>query len=208
MLSIMAVTVTPAADLDRMQKSLEQQFGKAMVGVMGELKQLLTDSKLLSDQEKLQRANDFFNRRIRFADDKTTWARDDYWATPVELLGKGAGDCEDFSIAKYFALRDLGIPEAKLRLIYVKARMGGATSLVFQAHMILAYYAQPDAEPWILDNLIGDIRPASRRPDLMPVFSFNSEGMWVGGGNQAQPIDRLSRWKELLLRMRAEGSDN
>ena len=40
----------------------------------------------------------------------------DYWATPIEFMGTGAGDCEDYAIAKYFSLINLGIPEDKLRI--------------------------------------------------------------------------------------------
>jgi hypothetical protein len=73
--------------------------------------------------------------------------------------------------------------------------------------MVLAYYATPQAEPLILDNLIGEVRAASRRPDLTPVFSFNSEGLWQGVGQQSagDPVARLSRWREVLAKARAEG---
>ena len=74
--------------------------------------------------------------------------------------------------------------------------------------MVLAYYAQPEAEPLVLDNLINDIRPASRRPDLVPVFSFNSDGVFTGGAKETAPsagTGRLSRWEDLLKRARAEG---
>jgi hypothetical protein len=75
--------------------------------------------------------------------------------------------------------------------------------------MVLAYYPQPEAEPLVLDNLIGDIRPASRRPDLVPVFSFNSEGVFTGvsakDSNPAAGVGRLSRWEDLLKRAHAEG---
>ena len=75
--------------------------------------------------------------------------------------------------------------------------------------MVLAYYLQPDAEPLVLDNLIGEIRPASRRPDLVPVFSFNSDGVFAGvSGKESTPVGgtgRLSRWEDLLKRARAEG---
>jgi len=76
-----------------------------------------------------------------------------------------------------------------------------------QAHMVLAYYATPAAEPLILDNLISEVRPASRRPDLVPVFSFNSDGLWQGVGAQAagDPVSRLSRWRDVLAKARAEG---
>ena len=99
-----------------------------------------------------------------------------------------------------------GVPQAKLRLVYVRAIVGGPGGAV-QAHMVLAYYSAPGAEPLILDNLIGEIRPASRRPDLEPVFSFNSEGLWQGTGAQSagDPVARLSRWREVLAKARAEG---
>lgn len=77
--------------------------------------------------------------------------------------------------------------------------------------MVLVWYATPDAEPLVLDNLINDIRPASRRSDLLPVFSFNSQGIWQGvAGKEPQStggIGRLSRWQDLLQRARQEGFD-
>ena len=95
------------------------------------------------------------------------------------------------------------MPATRLRLVYVRAQLGGAS----QPHMVLAFYSQPDSEPLILDNLISDMRPASRRPDLVPVFSFNSEGLWQGAGAQGagDPLARLTRWREVLAKARAEG---
>ena len=137
------------------------------------------------------------------------WKQSDFWATPMETLGHGKGDCEDFAIAKYFTLLAAGMEMSQLRLIYVKAKMGGPASNITQAHMVLAYYSSADAEPQILDNLVGDILPASRRQDLTPVFSFNSQGIWAGitasGTNKSTGTNRLSRWQELLTRARAEG---
>ena len=92
-------------------------------------------------------------------------------------MGRAAGDCEDFAIAKYMTLLMLGIGNQNLRLIYVRAKVGGATV----AHMVLGFYPQPTEEPMILDNLITSVRAASQRSDLAPVFSFNSEGLWAGG---------------------------
>ncbi len=161
----------------------------------------------IPEDQQLGLVNDFFNRHIRFEDDISHWKQKDYWATPLETLGSGAGDCEDYTIAKYISLIQLGVPVERLRLIYVKAQIGGQSSRVFQAHMVLGYYSQPNAIPLILDSLIPGIEAADKRTDLRPVFSFNSEGLWVG--NQAQPqIDptaRLSRWRDVLNRMKQEG---
>lgn len=168
-------------------------------------------SAMNAAEDKLRRVNEFFNRRIRFVDDREGWGQGDYWATPMETLAKGQGDCEDFTIAKYFTLLAAGLPNEQLRLVYVKARIGGPSSSLQQAHMVLAYYAAPDAEPLVLDNLITEIRPASRRPDLTPVFSFNSQGIWAGATGGTAPsaggIGRLSRWQDLLQRARREGFD-
>lgn len=164
-----------------------------------------------SELDRLARVNDFFNRQIVFDDDMATWGQADYWATPSETLGMGRGDCEDFVIAKYFTLRQLGLASERLRLIYVRARTGTGTGVSAQAHMILAYYAQPNEEPLVLDNLISDIRPASRRPDLVPVFSFDQDGLFTGSPGKPDVkiggVGRLSRWEDLLRRARLEGFD-
>ncbi|MCX7148165.1 MAG: transglutaminase-like cysteine peptidase, partial [Rhodocyclales bacterium] len=124
---------------------------------------------------------------------------------------QGRGDCEDFAIIKYYSLRDAGVPLAKLRLVYVKATLNGPAGPYQQAHMVLAYYPTPNAEPLVLDNLIAEIRPASQRRDLQPVFSFNSEAIWNGaGGNAAKGAGgtgQLTRWQDLLQRARKEGFD-
>lgn len=168
--------------------------------------QLLSEARDLPEQSKLRVVNDFFNRNIRFEDDQALWGQADYWASPLETLSAGAGDCEDFSIAKYFTLKAIGIPTVRLRLIYVRAQIGGPASGISQAHMILAYYSSPDSEPLVLDSLISEIRSASRRVDLSPVFSFNSDGIWPGAGTgHAADTSRLSRWRDLLARARKEG---
>ena len=72
--------------------------------------------------------------------------------------------------------------------------------------MVLAYYATPLAEPLVLDNLTTEIKPASQRRDLQPVFSFNGEGIWNGvAGKGPGGPGSLSRWTDLLQRARHEG---
>jgi len=192
-----------AASDTQMVDGAMQRYGATGATAVREWRALVASLPGKAEELQLRSVNDFFNRRVRFADDQEIWNQPDYWATPIETLGRGAGDCEDFALAKYFSLREAGVDAAKLRLIYVRARIGGPDSSITQAHMVVGYYATPDAEPQVLDNLIGDIRPASRRPDLSPVFSFNSEGVYAGGS--VSSIERLTRWKGLLLRMRSEG---
>lgn len=193
-----------APDLDKTQALALQRYGAHAAETVGAWRRMIEESRDLPDNDKLNKVNAFFNRRILFQDDIVVWQQADYWATPLEFMGRGAGDCEDFAIAKYITLQMLGIRNERLRLIYVRAKSGSTMSI---AHMVLGFYPQPTEEPLVLDNLISSVRPASQRPDLAPVFSFNSDGLWVGGAttSAADPTTRLSRWRDVLDRMRQEG---
>ena len=193
--------------LDQVEITAGRRYGADVVRQVREWRETLASLQNVPEREQLKEANRFFNRKLNFLDDIDIWQNTDYWATPLESLAKRAGDCEDFVIAKYISLRLLGVADEKLRLIYVRARIGGGRSSLTQAHMVLGYFATPTAEPLVLDNLVGDILPASRRDDLFPVFSFNSNGLWVGNETaaRARPSERLSRWRDLIARMREEG---
>jgi predicted transglutaminase-like cysteine proteinase len=197
------------ADFERLLATFSQRWGVSVVTRFNAWQGMLQTARGVSDAERLKRVNDFFNRQIRFGEDSAIWNQPDYWATPLETLGLGSADCEDFSIAKYYSLKEAGVAPEKLRLIYVRAKIGTSDAVASQAHMVLAYYAKPEAEPLVLDNMVSEIRPASRRPDLVPVFSFNSAGVFTGvSGNEATPAagtGRLSRWEDLLKRAKAEG---
>jgi predicted transglutaminase-like cysteine proteinase len=183
-----------------------RSLGPQAVQGVAQLQPLLASLVQADDLARLEALNRFFNSRVVFAEDLQVWHVEDYWASPLETLQQGRGDCEDYAIAKYFSLLAAGIPAARLRLVYVRLQIGGAGG-PSQPHMVLAFYEQAQAEPLILDNLVTEIRPASRRPDLTPVFSFNSEGLWQGNGSQrmGDPVERLSRWREVLRKARAEG---
>lgn len=155
--------------------------------------------------EQLTGINRFFNQTIRWQSDAEIYGETDFWATPTETLGLGRGDCEDFTIAKYVSLRQLGVPSDQLRLTYVKLQMIGGRS---QAHMVLAWYETPGSIPLILDNANAQILPASQRRDLRPVFSFTSDALWIAGNRQNEninPSSRLSQWRQMLNRAQAEG---
>jgi len=182
--------------------SIAAQFGQAARNRVVAWQNLIVNNKGDSEWESIHVVNAFFNR-VRFISDKKHWHRNDYWATPVEFLSTNGGDCEDFSIAKYFTLRELGVPDEKLRITYVKALR------LNQAHMVLAYYETPDSDPLILDNLIDNIRPASRRHDLLPVYSFNGKNLWMSkqrgqGRRVAGGSQRINLWRDLNIRMKRE----
>ena len=155
-------------------------------------------ARSLTDAQTIQKVNDFFNQ-VPYYTDQELWGVDDYWATPIEMLGAYGGTCHDYVIAKYLTLKELGIPIERLRLTYVEALKQG------QAHMVLAYYAKPDADPLILDNLIPEILPASRRTDLEPVYSFNDDDLWVSGGAVKKGgAAQVRQWRNLVEKLNRE----
>lgn len=149
------------------------------------------------DTEPLGAANAYFNR-IPAVEDIVHWGQEDYWATPAETISSSGADCEDVATTKSFTLRVLGVPVRRLRTVYVRA--GASRS----AHMVLAYYRTPQSDPLILDNLEGSIRPASDRPDLVPVYTFNDEDLVVVGQGQRVSPSSNRKWRDLLARLEAE----
>jgi predicted transglutaminase-like cysteine proteinase len=203
---IFSLIVSADINPHKMQQVMQTRYGNDGILLLDAWNRMLDDASNATAQEKLSQVNQFFNRNVRYTEDNILWKKSDYWATPVEIMGTRAGDCEDYTIAKYLSLLQLGVANEQLRLIYVKAQIGGPRSKIFQAHMVLGYYPTSDAIPLILDSLTSTIEPANNRPDLHPVFSFNSEGLWVGNqSTQADPTARLSRWRDLLARVNEEG---
>lgn len=161
---------------------------------------LMKEKRDAPEMVKLESVNNFFNR-LEFVDDSIHWGKDDYWATPREMLISNGGDCEDFATAKYFTLRRLDIPDEKMRLTYVKSLK------LNQSHMVLSYYPDPAADPLVLDNLINAILFASQRPDLIPVYNFNAQGLWLTRKQNSFRLggaERMSLWRELQIRFSRE----
>lgn len=190
-----------AAALQQLRQSYSLEAmrrGAALNKLLGELANAPVDKQLIE-------VNRFFNQ-FRYREDIDQWGEKDYWATPQEFIGTQIGDCEDFVIAKYFALRKLGVPDKRLYLTYVKALKQNA------AHMVLSYFETPRSTPQILDNYNPRILPASQRKDLLPVYSFNANSLFLNnasaGLGKSLPTDKIknSKWKALLANIRKESS--
>lgn len=163
---------------------------------------LIKQNQSKSEPEKLRLVNDFFNR-IRYVSDLEHWGVEDFWATPAELLASNGGDCEDYAIAKYFTLVAMHVDPNKLKITYVKARVNNKMI----AHMVLTYYTQPNAVPLVLDSLNKQIRPATQRPDLTPVYAFNGDGLWIVKSrteNRVGGSGKIRFWNEMKSRMGKE----
>ena len=206
-LSSVGGTQAGTEDFARLEGLASERYGSEAARRVSSWRDLLASAASRDERRQIRMINEFFNRNVVYQSDQELWGKPDYWATPLETLGRAGGDCEDYSIAKYASLRMLGIPDSRLRLFYVHARLGATASNATEVHMVLGYYPTEDAEPLILDNLITDIRPASRRSDLSPVFSFNSEGLWPEGvsASAGSSTARLSNWRGVLERMQADG---
>ncbi|WP_029146557.1 transglutaminase-like cysteine peptidase [Methylophilus sp. 5] len=187
-----------------MLEKVRQRYGEEAYQNVMRLNEMFAQIAGASEMTKVNMVNDFTNQHVLFVDDITLWGVEDYWASPLETFGKGAGDCEDFSIAKYTLLKKLGVSQDKLRLTYVRARMPSGS---IRPHMVLTYYATPNSDPLVLDNLNFELLPASRRGDLSPVFSFNDKGLFVANNPnmRAGSPSNISKWRDVLTRMRQDG---
>ena len=121
----------------------------------------------------LKKMADNVNRLVnqkRYISDNKNWGKSDYWATPVEFLKRG-GDCEDFAITKYTALRTLGVPENRMRVAIVHDKQKNIP------HAVLIVYTEQG--PYILDNQNKQLVDADRIGRYRPIFSINRTAWWL-----------------------------
>lgn len=202
-LLILSVCADPNFFTQATLEKVEAKYGEYAKRRVESLNKLMSSLGATNTDDKLEKVNVFFNQ-MQFVSDKMLWGVEDYWATRMEFIGKGAGDCEDFVIAKYFTLKQLGVPTEKLFFTYVKA-------VKFQqAHMVLTYYETPTSIPLVLDNINGKILPATKRGDLIPVYSFNGDALYLAkqqGLGQIVPsgMKKNKKWIELVDKIRREG---
>lgn len=199
---ILASFICLVSALEFSQSYLDQigkQYGEYAKRRIISWQNILKDDKDLPELKKLEVVNQFFNL-LEYRSDIQQWGKEDYWATPLEFIVSGGGDCEDYTVAKYFTLIELGVPDDKLLITYVKHLQ------LNMAHMVLSYYPTPESTPLILDNFNKEILPADKRMDLQPIYGFNGKGLWAakqqGLGNKLGKASDLKRWSDLEGRMK------
>lgn len=164
---------------------------------------LIESNQQLPPEQKLAAVNRFINSALAYAEDTHTWGTKDYWATPLESLAAGAGDCEDYAAAKYFSLLRLGIAQERMRLVYVKEQAQG------KAHVVLAFYGDGRPAPLILDNITEAIVSVEDRVDLQPVYSMGMDGvrMSLGRTEERYFSERMPiNWVSVIARASRDGS--
>jgi len=176
--------------------AVETKYGKFAKARVNALVKLMNSLKNAPEDEKLKKVNHFFNQ-VRYQSDMKVWGMKDYWATRMEFLGKDKGDCEDYATAKYFTLKQLGVPTSKMYLSYVKATKQKI------AHMVLTYFKTKRSIPLVLDNYNKRILPATSRPDLIPIYSFNGDSLYLAkqtglGKEVPSGVAKNKKWTRLL----------
>lgn len=136
---------------------------------IAKFKQDLQALKNLPLHQMATRVNNMMNAK-RYISDSSNYGQNDYWATPVEFFKRG-GDCEDFAIAKYTALRALGVPENRLRIVVLQDMQKNIP------HAVLTVYT--DRGPLILDNQIKTAKSADSIKHYKPIFSINQDAWWL-----------------------------
>ncbi len=152
--------------------------------------------------KKLSYTNAFFNKIIPQVESKA-YGIGDYWKTPKEFLLSARGDCEDYAIAKYFTLLELGIPKEKLYFAIVQVK--GKKSL----HMVLLYLKNKNSSPLVLDNLSPRVLPFTKRTTLIPKVAFNEINAYKFTPNKFTKKARINwgkvnKWEKLLNRVYKE----
>ncbi len=131
--------------------------------------QMLEEGRKLQSLEQLKWVNNFFNR-WPYRLDIEVYGVSDYWASPLEFM-HFSGDCEDFSIIKYYALRQLNYSTEQLRIVVLKDTIRDI------GHAVLAVYHGD--EVYILDNVSNLVMPHTRYLHYVPQYSLNERYRWA-----------------------------
>lgn len=134
--------------------------------------------KSKSGRAKLDEANRAVNMVVRYVSDHAQHGEADRWSSPLETFATAKGDCEDYAIAKYVALREAGFPREDLRLVLVRDRA------VRQDHAVLA--ARADGQWLVLDNRRSELIEDSGATNLAPLFAIDHAGVHLFAAPYAQ----------------------
>ena len=130
---------------------------------------MIRKNKSARQIDQLHAVNGFINQ-WRYRADSYNYSQSDYWASPAEFFQR-SGDCEDYAIAKYVTLRQMGFGAEQLRLVVVKDLNQNL------AHAVLAAYVGGDV--FILDNITSNIRAQADVTEYVPYYSVNEQARWA-----------------------------
>lgn len=183
-------------DKNLIEKSTQKSF---ILKRLAKYEEVKNKARNLDINKKLTQINLFINGSLAEFDN-ASMGIDDYWMTPKEFFIKGHGDCEDYVIAKYFTLLELGVKKENLYPAIVKVQ--GSASF----HLVLLYVEDKNKSPLVLDNLSFKILPFSKRIDLTPIAAFNEIDSYTLTREkflQKANVDwgKENKWEKLLNRV-------
>ncbi|KLE09427.1 transglutaminase-like cysteine peptidase [Aliarcobacter butzleri] len=183
-------------DKNLIEKSTQKSF---ILKRLAKYEEVRNKARNLDVNKKLTQINLFINGSLAEFDN-ASMGIDDYWMTPKEFFIKGHGDCEDYVIAKYFTLLELGVKKENLypAIVSVKESPG--------FHLVLLYVEDKNKSPLVLDNLSFKILPFSKRTDLTPIAAFNEIDSYTLTREkflQKANVDwgKENKWEKLLNRV-------
>jgi predicted transglutaminase-like cysteine proteinase len=118
---------------------------------------------------QLDAVNRYMNRAA-YITDPVNYGVPDYWATPRQFFQKD-GDCEDYAIAKYMSLRELGWPVDALRIVVL------LDENLKLPHAVLV--VRMDGRTYVLDNQIEQVVTDDRIHHYRPIYSINEKAWWL-----------------------------
>jgi predicted transglutaminase-like cysteine proteinase len=135
---------------------------------------IVEEAKARHGRARLEAVNRRVNAAIRYVADIVQWHVADRWSAPLDARHKGSfetglGDCEDYAIAKYTALRAAGTPAADLKVLLVR------DNAVHMAHAVLA--ARESGRWLILDNRWSRLAEDTELRQFTPLFALTEEGV-------------------------------
>jgi predicted transglutaminase-like cysteine proteinase len=131
--------------------------------------EIISDGRAHDGRARLGVINRAINLAIRPTSDLAQWGVADRWSAPLATLESGRGDCEDYAIAKYVALREAGVADSELRLIIVRDLKSGSD------HAVVA--ARADGKWVMLDNRRMVLTEDSTMAPVMPLFALDATGV-------------------------------
>jgi predicted transglutaminase-like cysteine proteinase len=123
--------------------------------------------------------------------DEAQWGIEDHWSSPLETLQTHRGDCEDYAIVKYVALREAGLSAEDVKIVIVRN--------IFPSEYHAVAAARVDGEWLILDNRwLTLVRDTDMRRAI-PQFVLEESGVNrfipanhdVSGRNDSRPVSAL-----------------
>ena len=164
---------------EALRRTCQNLYGDRALIRVDALLSLMHELQDAEELVKLEKVNKFFNQLL-YVSDSRTWNRKEYWASRLEFLGKGQGDCEDYAVAKYLTLKQLGVEEVFLTYAIMTPSEERHLLVIYKGELGYSY----------LDNYNQEIKAVHERIDFVPVYAFNEDTAFVQDiqGNFGTPL--------------------